>query len=102
MDAQVRGTTAPVLEVALDPGDEVISTHGELSWMTPSVQMSQTTGTGGAGGRGLMAGLKRMVGGGGLLLTRYQATQGAGTVAFAAKLPCRPSKPWPAAPPPAA
>ena len=87
MNTEVHGTTLPVLQVTLDPGDEVVSTHGELSWMTPNVEMSQTTGTG--AGRGLMAGLKRMAGGGGLLLTRYRATQGEGTVAFAAKLPGR-------------
>ena len=88
MNAEVQGTTLPVLQVTLDAGDEVISTHGELSWMTPNVEMSQSTGTGG-GGRGLMAGLKRMAGGGGLFVTRYRAGQGQGTVAFAAKMPGR-------------
>lgn len=89
MRADIKGTTLPVLEVALDPGDEVISTHGELSWMTAGVQMSQTTGTGGGGGKGLLASLKRMAGGGGLFMTRYRAEGGAGTVAFAAKMPGR-------------
>lgn len=87
MNVEVKGTTLPVLEVTLDPGDEVISTHGELSWMTPNVEMSQSTSTGGA--KGLMAGLKRMAGGGGLFLTRYRATNGQGSVAFAAKMPGR-------------
>ena len=87
MEAQVHGTTLPVLQVTLQPGDEVVSTHGELSWMTPNVEMSQTAGTG--GGRGLMAGLKRLAGGGGLLLTRYRAERGEGSVSFAAKLPGR-------------
>lgn len=87
MNTEVKGTTLPVLEITLDPGDEVISTHGELSWMTPGVEMSQTTSTGGS--KGLMAGLKRMAGGGGLFLTRYRAAQGPGTVAFASKMPGR-------------
>lgn len=87
MNAEVKGTTMPVLEVTLDPGDEVISTHGQLSWMTPSVEMSQTTSTG--GGKGLMSGLKRVAGGGGIFLTRYRAPSTQGTVAFAAKLPGR-------------
>ena len=86
MQADIKGTTMPVLEITLQPGEEVISTHGELSWMTQNVQMSQTTNTGGRGG-GLMAGLKRVMGGGGLFLTRYQAAGGAGMVAFAAKMP---------------
>lgn len=87
MRAEVKGTTLPVLEVALENGEEVISTHGELSWMTPGVQMSQTTGAG--KGHGLMSTLKRVAGGGGLFLTRYRADGGSGTVTFAAKLPGR-------------
>jgi uncharacterized protein (TIGR00266 family) len=86
MRTDIKGTTMPVLEVALDSGEEVISTHGELSWMTPNIQMSQSA-SGGAGGGGFMGGLKRVMGGGGLFVTRYQATGGTGMVAFAAKLP---------------
>ena len=87
MNTEVKGTTLPVLEVTLAPGEEVISTHGELSWMTANIEMSQTTNTGGGGG--LMAGLRRMAGGGGLFLTRYRASLGEGTVSFAAKMPGR-------------
>ena len=87
MKTEVKGTTLPILEVTLAAGDEVISTHGELSWMTSNVEMSQTTNTG--GGKGLMAGLKRVAGGGGLFLTRYRVTAGEGSVSFAAKMPGR-------------
>jgi uncharacterized protein (AIM24 family) len=87
VNAEVKGTTMPVLEVTLDAGEEVVSTHGQLSWMTANVQMSQTLNTG--SGKGLVAGLKRMAGGGGLFLTEYKAAGGQGTVAFAAKLPGR-------------
>ncbi|MCU1490398.1 MAG: hypothetical protein JWM85_1803 [Acidimicrobiaceae bacterium] len=87
MNAEVRGTTLPVLEVTLQAGDEVISTHGELSWMTSNVEMSQSVNTG--SGKGLLAGLKRVAGGGGLFLTRYRSTSGEGSVAFAAKMPGR-------------
>ena len=87
MQANVNGTTMPVLEVMLDPGEVIVSTHGDLSWMTANVQMSQTTSTGSGGG--LMAGLKRMAGGGGLFLTRYEATGSQGMVSFAAKVPGR-------------
>ena len=83
MQAEIKGTTMPVLEVALDQGEQVISTHGELAWMTPSIQMSQTASSGG-GGRGLMQGLKRIAGGGGLFVTRYE---GPGAITFAAKVP---------------
>jgi len=83
MQAEIKGTTMPVLQVSLEQGEEVVSTHGELAWMTPSITMSQTTNTGGGGG-GFMQGLKRMAGGGGLFLTRYQ---GPGAITFAAKVP---------------
>ncbi|MCL4422557.1 MAG: AIM24 family protein [Actinobacteria bacterium] len=87
MKVDVKGTTLPVLELMLEPGEEVISTHGQLSWMSPNAQMTQTTGTGSS--HGLMAGLKRLAGGGGLFLTRYGASGGTALVAFAAKLPGR-------------
>jgi uncharacterized protein (AIM24 family) len=83
MQAEVKGSTMPILEVSLGQGEQVVSTHGELAWMTQSIQMSQTANAGGGGG-GLMQGLKRAVGGGGILLTRYE---GPGAVTFAAKVP---------------
>ena len=84
MQANIKGTTMPILEVALNDGEEVISTHGELAWMTQSIQLSQRMGTGGPGGGGLMAGLKRAVGGGGVFITHYG---GPGAITFAAKAP---------------
>jgi uncharacterized protein (AIM24 family) len=92
MQAEVKGSTLPVLEIILDQGEAVVSNHGELSWMTPNVQMSQTTAMGGGqqqGGGGLLAGLKRVVSGTSILLTRYEAAGGQGMVAFAAKMPGR-------------
>jgi uncharacterized protein (TIGR00266 family) len=83
MQAEIKGTTMPVLQVSLEPGEEVVSPHGELAWMTASISMSQATSTSGGGG-GFMQGLKRMVGGAGIFLTRYQ---GPGAITFAAKLP---------------
>jgi uncharacterized protein (AIM24 family) len=82
MEAKIIGTTMPILQVGLSEGENVVSAHGELSWMTPDIRMSQTTATGGRGG--FMQGVKRAAGGGGLLLTRYE---GPGMVAFAAKVP---------------
>ena len=85
MQAEIKGTTMPILEVALAQGEYVVTPHGELAWMTTSIQMSQTMSAGaGGGGGGLMGGLKRMLGGGGLFLTRYD---GPGSVTFAAKVP---------------
>lgn len=87
MQAEVKGTTMPLLEMILDSGESVISTHGQLSWMSANVQLTQSTATGGQ--KGLMSGLKRAVGGGGIFLTRYEAQGGQGLVAFGAKLPGR-------------
>jgi uncharacterized protein (AIM24 family) len=82
MQAEIKGTTMPILEVSLGQGEQLVSHHGELAWMTPSIQMSQTTNAGGGGG--FMQGLKRVVGGGGLFLTRFE---GPGMITFAAKAP---------------
>ncbi|HEV3130436.1 MAG: AIM24 family protein [Acidimicrobiales bacterium] len=87
MQAEVKGTTMPLLEMILESGESIISSHGELSWMSPNVQLSQTTATGGQ--KGLMSGLKRAIGGGGIFLTKYEAQGGQGMVAFGAKLPGR-------------
>lgn len=86
MQANVRGTTMPVLEFLLNQGESIISPHGELSWMSPNIQMSQTTNSGRPGG--FMAGLKRVVGGGGLFMTRYAAAgNGTALLCFASKVP---------------
>ena len=85
MKAEVKGTTLPILEISLDPGEAVVSDHGELAWMAPTIQMTQKTSTGGKGG--LMAGLKRVAGGASIFLTEYLAAGGAGSVTFATHLP---------------
>ena len=82
---RILGTTMPVLEVDLQPGQRVVSHSGEISWLTSSIQM--TTQTGGAGQSGFLGVMKRAVAGGGLFLTYYDAVGGPGTVAFATKLP---------------
>jgi uncharacterized protein (AIM24 family) len=55
--------------------------------MSANVQLTQTASTGGE--KGLMSGLKRAVGGGGIFLTKYEAQGGQGMVAFGSKLPGR-------------
>lgn len=91
MRGEIKGTTMPVLEMWLDSGESVIATHGELSWMTPNMRMTTTTGSGAGGGGmgGLFSGLKRVMGGGSLFVTHYEAVGGSGNVSFAAKLPGR-------------
>jgi uncharacterized protein (TIGR00266 family) len=87
MQAEVKGSTLPLLEMILESGESIISAHGELSWMSANMQLSQTTSTGGQ--KGLISGLKRAIGGGGIFLTKYEAQGGQGMLAFGAKLPGR-------------
>ena len=82
---RVLGTVMPVLQIDLQPGQQVVSPGGEMSWMTQSIQL--TTSTSGAGSKGVMGALKRTVAGGGLFLTQYDAAGSPGTISFAAKLP---------------
>ena len=82
---RVLGTTMPVLEVQLQPGQSVISEGGEMSWMSPGVTMS--TQTRGAGGSGLAGVFKRAVAGGTIFMSEFTAQGVVGVVAFAAKMP---------------
>ena len=39
MQDRIVGTTMPVLEITLDPGEAIFAESGELSWMTQSINM---------------------------------------------------------------
>lgn len=85
MQSRIVGTTMPVLEILLQPGEQVISEAGELSWMTQSIMMRTHTQL--AGGGGFFGALKRVAGGGTLFMTEYSANGVPGEVAFATKVP---------------
>ena len=85
MQSRIVGTTMPVLEVLLQPGEAIISEAGELSWMTQTIAMQTHTQM--AGGGGFLGAIKRMAGGGSLFMTEYSAQGYPGEVAFATKLP---------------
>jgi uncharacterized protein (TIGR00266 family) len=85
MQSRITGTTMPVLEIGLEPGETVVAEPGELAWMTPNVQMNTTTQTAGAGG--FFGAVARAFGGGGLFMTEFSTAGGQGAVAFAAKVP---------------
>ncbi len=85
MQSRIVGTTMPVLEVMLQPGEALISEAGELSWMTQSIAMNTHTQM--SGGGGFFGALKRVAGGGTLFMTEYTAQGYAGEVAFATKVP---------------
>jgi uncharacterized protein (TIGR00266 family) len=85
MDAQIRGTTMPVLEVRLDPGESVVAESGELGWVTDSIEL--TTSTALAGADGVWDAAKRSFGGGSFFMTEYSATTAPGVAVFPARLP---------------
>ncbi|MBV8116980.1 MAG: AIM24 family protein, partial [Candidatus Eremiobacteraeota bacterium] len=66
MKSKITGTTLPVLEIGLEPGDKIVAEPGEFSWMTDNVQLNTTAMT--AGAKGLMGVLTRALSGGGLFM----------------------------------
>jgi uncharacterized protein (TIGR00266 family) len=86
MDHKIHGTTLPVLEMMLGPGETIFSESGELSWLSTSIQMKTGASVGGQQG-GFFGALKRALSGGTFFMTEYSAHGSAGTVAFATKLP---------------
>jgi uncharacterized protein (TIGR00266 family) len=85
VEDKIVGTTMPVLEIVLNPGEAIFAESGELSWMTSSIAMQTSTQYGGGGGLGGV--FKRSMSGGSLFMTEYSAQQAPGMVAFATKLP---------------
>ena len=85
MQSRITGTTMPVLEVGLEPGEALVAEAGQMSWMTPNVQLRTTTAA--AGSSGLWGAVTRAMAGGGLFMTEFTANGGRGAVAFAARLP---------------
>jgi uncharacterized protein (TIGR00266 family) len=79
MDAVIRGTTMPVLEVHLTPGESVVAESGQLGWFETTTAL--------AGADGMWDAAKRSFGGGTFFMTRYASTTQPGTVAFPARLP---------------
>lgn len=85
IDHRLLGTTLPVLEITLQPGQSVVAEAGELSWMSAGIGLHTSTQKG--GGQGFLGVFKRAAGGGTLFMTEYTATGQGGMVAFATKLP---------------
>ena len=87
MLSHILGDMLPVLEVALDSGEALVSETGQLSWMSGGIAMRTTTAA--AGSSGFLGAIGRAMSGGGLFMTEYSAQGGPGVVAFAAKIPGR-------------
>ncbi|MBC6496691.1 TIGR00266 family protein [Microbacterium sp. 4-7] len=86
MNPVISGTTMPILEVTLEPGESIVAEGGDVAWLTPGMELDTSVAHGAGGKGGFMSGLKRVLGGAQLFLTRYTAPRG-GMVAFAAQLP---------------
>jgi uncharacterized protein (TIGR00266 family) len=85
MKTRISGSTLPVLEIGLEPGDRIVSEPGQFSWMSPNVRLQTTAMT--AGASSFWGVLGRAMAGGGLFMNEYEVTGGQGMVAFAAKVP---------------
>jgi uncharacterized protein (TIGR00266 family) len=85
MDAVIRGTTMPVLEVRLTPGESVVAESGQLGWVDDGIELETSTAM--AGADGIWDAAKRTFGGGSFFMTRYESVSQPGTVAFPARLP---------------
>jgi uncharacterized protein (TIGR00266 family) len=85
MKTRIIGTTLPVLEIALDQGDKIVSEPGQFSWMSSNITLQTTAMT--AGAKGIFGVLERALSGGGLFMNEYETSGGRGMVAFAAKVP---------------
>jgi len=84
VQTKIVGTTMPVLQATLQPGEILLAEGGELSWMTESIALRTSTA---AGGGGMFGALRRAAGGSTIFLTEYVAQNSPGEVAFATKLP---------------
>lgn len=85
MNHRIIGTTLPVLELQLVPGESVVAVSGELSWMSASITLQTGAQLGGSGG--IFGAFRRVAGGGSLFLTQYSAQNAPGLLAFATRVP---------------
>lgn len=85
MRTEITGTTLPVLQVTLAPGETLIAEPDRLSWMTPNIALNTTMAT--AGASGIFGAIGRAISGGGLFMTEFTAEGSEGLVAFAATVP---------------
>lgn len=81
MKYRILGDDIQLVEILLEPGEMVQSETGAMTFMDGDVHMETTTG-------GLLKGLKRMLAGEGLFITRFHnPTQRPLSVAFASAFP---------------
>lgn len=69
------------MRVLLEPGESFVSEAGKMVRMSPTIETDVTTRS--RGGGGILAGLKRLVGGDSFFLSTYHAQGGPGEVVLA-------------------
>ena len=86
MDYRIIGTTLPVLELTVKPGESIVSGSGAPSWMGGSIVMRSGTQLKSNGG--FLGFAKRVFGGGPFFVNEYTAADEPGLLAFATRVPC--------------
>lgn len=81
MKYEIKGSPFPAVICHLDPGEQMVTEGGGMSWMSPNMQMETTTN----GGLGKMFG--RMLSHDKIFQNRYTCQGGEGVIAFAASAP---------------
>jgi uncharacterized protein (TIGR00266 family) len=85
METTIRGTTMPVLEIRLTPGESVVAEAGQLGWCDDGIELETSTAM--AGADGMFDAALRTLGGSTFFMTRYASTTRPGVVAFPARMP---------------
>ena len=80
MRYEIKGEPMPVVMVYLDAGESIMCQKGGMSWMTPNMTMSTSTG-------GIGKAFSKMFSGESMFQNTYTAQGGPGMIAFAASVP---------------
>lgn len=80
MRYEIKGEPMPVVIVYLDAGESIMCQKGGMSWMTPNMTMSTSTG-------GIGKAFSKMFSGESMFQNTYTAQGGPGMIAFAASVP---------------
>lgn len=80
MRYEIKGEPLPVLVTYLDANESINCEKGAMSWMTPNMEMSTSTG-------GFGKALGKMFSGESIFQNTYTAKNGQGMIAFASGLP---------------
>ncbi len=81
MKYEIKGGNLPFVSLTLDRGEELFTTSGAMSWMSPDISMD-TTASG-----GLFGGVKRVFSGESFFTVNFKAERDNQTIAFSSSFP---------------